>query len=140
MNTQQKPSKAFNITLGVLQFLLAIMFIMVGLMKLSKPIDQLSQSLPWVSQMPEVFVRFIGASELLGAIGLIMPALLRIKPILTPIAAVGLALVQLFAMIFHISRGETSVIGMNVILLLIAAFIAWGRSKKALIAPKVRLA
>ncbi|HEX8278774.1 MAG TPA: DoxX family protein [Segetibacter sp.] len=140
MNTQQKPSKALNITLWVLQVLLAAMFLMAGFMKLSQPIATLSQSLPWTAQMPELFVRFIGVAEVLGALGLILPSLLRIQPRLTPIAAIGLALVQLFAMIFHISRGETSVIGMNLILLLIAVIIAWGRSKKARIAPKGSLA
>ena len=105
-------------------------------MKISQPIDQLSKMLPWAAQMPEVFVRFIGAAEVLGAIGLILPSLLRIQPKLTPIAAVGLALVMLFAIIFHISRGETGVIGMNFVLIAIAAFIAWGRFKKAPIAPK----
>ena len=136
MNRQQKPSKALNITLWILQFLLAAMFLMAGFMKISQPIEELSKSLPWAAQVPEGLVRFIGASELLGAIGLILPALLRIKPILTPIAALGIAVVMLFAIFFHGSRGETSVIGMNIILLLIAVFIAWGRFKKAPIAPK----
>ena len=136
MKTQQKPSKALNISLWVLQFLLAAMFLMVGIMKLSQPIEKLSESLPWAAQVPEALVRFIGLSELLGAIGLILPALLRIKPILTPVAAIGIAIVMVLATFFHISRGETGAIGMNIILILIAAFIAWGRFKKVPIAAK----
>ena len=136
MKKQQQSSKALHITLSILQTLLAAMFLMAGLMKISLPIDKLSQMLPWASQMPEVFVRFIGAAEVLGAVGLLLPSLLRIQPKLTPIAAVGLALVQVFAIAFHISRGETAVIGMNFLLLAIAAFIAWGRFKKAPIAAK----
>ncbi len=140
MKTQQKQSKAWNITLWILQLLLAAMFLMAGFMKLSQPIDELSKSLPWAAQVPEGLVRFIGAAEVLGALGLILPALLRIKPILTPIAALGIATVMLFAIFFHASRGENSAIGMNVVLILIAALIVWGRFKKAPIAPKGSLA
>jgi uncharacterized membrane protein YphA (DoxX/SURF4 family) len=112
------------------------MFLMAGFTKVSQPIDQLSKMLPWASQVPEALVRFIGVSELLGGLGLLLPAALRIKPALTVWAALGLVIVMLLASIFHISRGEYSAIGMNVIIALIAAFIAWGRSKKAPILPK----
>ena len=136
MKQQQQRSKALHITLWIAQVILAAMFLMSGFMKLSQPIDQLSKMLPWAAQVPEALVRFIGVAEVLGAVGLILPSLLRIQPKLTPIAAVGLALIMLFAVVFHISRGETPMIGMNFILIAIAAFIAWGRFKKAPIAPK----
>ena len=134
MKQQQQRSKALHIILWIAQVILAAMFLMSGFMKLSQPIDQLSKMLPWAAQVPEALVRFIGVAEVLGAVGLILPSLLRIQPKLTPIAAVGLGLVMLFAVVFHISRGETGVIGMNFVLIAIAAFIAWGRSKKAPIA------
>ncbi len=137
ITTQQHPSKVLHITLWIAQVLLAGMFIMSGFMKISQPIDQLSQMLPWASQVPVGLVRFIGISELLGGLGLILPALLRIKPQLTALAAVGLATVMLFALLFHISKGEFSAIGMNLGIALIALFIAWGRTKKAPIQPKV---
>ena len=133
---KQQPSKALNLSLWIAQVLLAGMFLMSGLMKVSQPIDKLSQMLPWTSQVPEALVRFIGVSEFLGAIGLLLPSLLRLRPKLTPIAAVGLALVMLFAIVFHISRGETPAIGMNFVLIAVALFIAWGRFKEAPIAPK----
>ncbi len=133
---KQQRSKALHITLWIAQVLLAAMFLMSGFMKLSQPIDQLSKMLPWAAQVPEALVRFIGVAEVLGALGLILPSLLRIQPRLTPIAAVGLALVMVFAVVFHISRGETRAIGMNFILIAIAAFIAWGRFKKAPIRAK----
>ena len=136
ISNQKTTSKALNIILWIAQVLLAGMFIMSGFMKVAQPIEELSKMLPWASQVPAGLVRFIGISELLGGIGLILPALLRIKPILTAWAAVGLATVMIFAAIFHASRGEFSAIGMNIILALIAAFIAWGRFKKAPIAPK----
>jgi uncharacterized membrane protein YphA (DoxX/SURF4 family) len=136
LTTPQNSSKALHITLWIAQVLLAAMFLMSGFMKVSQPIDQLSQMLPWASQVPSGLVRFIGISEVLGGLGLILPAALRIKPHLTIWAALGLATVMLFAAIFHISRGEFSAIGMNVILSLVALFIAWGRAKKAPIQPK----
>ena len=133
---QQQRSKVLHITLWIAQVLLAAMFLMSGFMKVAQPIETLSQSLPWAAQVPETLVRFIGAAEILGAVGLILPSLLRIQPKLTPIAAIGLGLVMLFAIAFHVSRGETPVIGMNFVLIAIAAFIAWGRFKKAPITPK----
>jgi uncharacterized membrane protein YphA (DoxX/SURF4 family) len=136
MKQQQQRSKALHITLWIAQVILAAMFLMSGFMKLSQPIDQLSKMLPWVAQVSEGLVRFIGVAEILGAFGLILPSLLRIQPRLTPIAALGLALVMLFAAVFHISRGETPAIGMNFVLIAIAAFVAWGRFKKAPIVPK----
>jgi putative oxidoreductase len=134
--TPQNSSKALNVTLWIAQVLLAGMFIMSGFMKVAQPIEQLSQMLPWASEVSSALVRFIGISELLGGIGLILPALLRIKPQLTAWAALGLVGVMIFAAIFHASRGEFSAIGMNVVLALIAAFVAWGRFKKAPIASK----
>lgn len=136
MKQQQQRSKALHISLWIAQVLLAAMFLMSGFMKVSQPIDQLSKMLPWTAQVSEGLVRFIGASEILGAFGLMLPSLVRIQPKLTPIAAVGLALVMLFAAAFHISRGETPAIGMNFILIALAAFVAWGRFKKAPITPK----
>jgi uncharacterized membrane protein YphA (DoxX/SURF4 family) len=107
------------------------MFIMAGLMKISQPIEQLAKSLPWAAHVPAVLVRLIGVSELLGGLGLILPAAFRIKPALTGWAAIGLTIVMLLAAIFHIARGEFSAIGVNLIIGVIAVFIAWGRFKKA---------
>ena len=69
--------------------------------------------------------------------GLILPALLRTKPGLTPIAALGIIALMLCASVFHISRGEGSAIGVNVVFAIIAAFIAWGRFKKVPILSKL---
>ncbi|GHB80170.1 DoxX family protein [Persicitalea jodogahamensis] len=132
----QNTSKALNIALWVAQGLLAALFLMAGANKLFLPISELSETLPWASEFPEWLVRFIGISELLGAVGLLLPSLLRIKPFLTSYAAIGLALVMVLATFFHISRGETSVIGMNFAIAAIAGFIAWGRMVKAPILPK----
>lgn len=136
--TQQRPSKLMNISLWVIQILLAAMYLMAGSSKLLTPIEELAKQLPWVTGSPEGLVRFIGLSELLGGLGLVLPAALKIKPRLTIFAGIGLALVQLLAIAFHISRGETSFLGMNFVLLALAVFVAWGRSKKAPIHERTR--
>ena len=139
MNTTAQttqPSKALNITLWIAQVLLGGMFLMSGFMKLSSPMADMATSMPWTTALPEAMVRFIGLAELLGGIGLLLPSILRIKPVLTPLAAVGLATIMVLATGFHLMRGETSVIVMNLILAAIAVFIAWGRFKKAPIAGR----
>lgn len=133
---EQKKNKAMHITLWIAQGLLAAMFIMAGFMKTLQPVEALLESLPWVASTPLGLVRFIGASELLGGIGLFLPAILRIKPFLTIWSALGIGAIMLLAAIFHGSRGEFEAIGFNVFMLAITLFIAWGRSKKAPIAAK----
>jgi putative oxidoreductase len=87
--------------------------------------------------VPVALLRFIGISEALGAVGLILPSALRILPKLTPLAAVGLATVMALAIPFHASRGELlQALPANVILGSLAAFVAWGRTWPAPIAPR----
>jgi len=134
--TDQKNNKVINIALWAVQVLLGLMFLMAGAMKASQPIETMAESLPWVTDVSAGLVRFIGVSELLGGLGLLLPSLLRIKPFLTVWAAIGLAAVMIFAAIFHGSRGEFSAIGMNVVMAAMFVFIAWGRSKKVPILAK----
>ena len=134
--TNQKSNKVINIALWIAQGLLAVMFIMAGIMKATQPIEALAESLPWVTSTPLGLVRFIGISELLGGLGLLIPSIFRFKPFLTVWAALGLALIMVLAAGFHASRGEFPNIGMNVVLIGIALFIVWGRNKKAPILPK----
>ncbi len=133
---KKNSSKTMHISLWVTQILLAAMFLLSGFMKASMPIEKLSAMMPWTGSVPSALVRFIAIAELLGGIGLLLPSLLRIKPHLTVWAAVGLATILLLSIPFHISRGETPMIGMNAMFMLMAIFIAWGRSKKAPILPK----
>src|SRR5262249_51778522 len=102
---------------------------------LTTPIADLALKMPWVADLPTL-VRFIGAAEVAGAIGLILPAATRIRPSLTPLAAVGLTTVVVFAAAFHLSRGEAQAVPVNVVLGGLAAFVAWGRFKKAPILPR----
>jgi hypothetical protein len=130
MATQNKPSSAFHIILWVVQLVLAISFIWSAGVKLTQPISSLSAIWPWTGQISAIWVRVIGALDLLGAVGLIVPALLRIKPIFTPIAASSIVVLMVCASVFHIIREETSLIGVNVGFALMAAWVAWGRFAK----------
>ncbi len=130
-------NKGLNIALWIAQVLLGIAFTMAGAMKASSPIDDLvAKGMTWAAVSPAL-TRFIGISELLGGIGLILPAALRIKPILTAWAAAGLLVVMVLAFGFHIIQGDAvQQIMPSAVLGLIAAFIAWGRFKKVPILPK----
>ena len=131
-----RPSKALHVGLWVVQGLLGALFLAVGTMKVTQPIAVLADSFGWPAAVPAALVRFIGVAELLGGLGLILPAATRIKPMLTPLAGVGLAMVTLFATIFHISRGELGALPIPLVLAGLAAFVAWGRAAKAPIAPR----
>ena len=72
----------------------------------------------------------------MAAIGLILPALTRILPRLTPLAALGVSIIQVLAMLFHVSRGEFMVLPLNVVLLALSLFVLWGRERKAPISPR----
>jgi uncharacterized membrane protein YphA (DoxX/SURF4 family) len=135
-HTAPQPRRALNVTLWVVQILLAIAFAMTGLMKLTQPVAALAAQMAWVGSVPAVLVRFIGLAELAGAAGLILPALTRIQPRLTAVAAIGLVVVMLLASLTHASRGEFGMIPVNLVLGALAAFVAWGRGKAAPITPR----
>lgn len=134
--TLESPPKALNVSLWIAQALLAAVYLMAGAAKATTPIAELAAQMSWVSQSPEWLVRAIGAAEIAGAAGLLLPAALRIAPILTPVAAAGLAVVQVLAFALHASKGETAILPANVVLFGIAAFIAWGRLRRAPIRPR----
>ncbi len=116
-----------NTTLWIVQGIGAAMFIMAGIMKSFSPMEKLNTSVPWSKDFSAGTVRFVGLSELLGGIGLMLPMLTGIVPILTPIAAAALAFIMICAAIYHARKNEMKAIGMNFILFAITAFIAYGR-------------
>jgi putative oxidoreductase len=116
-----------NISLWIVQVLLALAFLLAGVPKATQPIPALAKRITWANDVPEPLVRLIGVAEILGALGLILPALTGILPWLTVAAAIGLAVVMAAAIIFHILRGETNRIAMNVILLALLLFVVYGR-------------
>ncbi len=119
--------KGLRIGLWVAQVLLAFAFIASGLMKITTPIEQLQAQMPWTTGAMGSLVRFIGV---------VLPAATRITPQLTVLAALGLVVVMLLASITHISRGEIGMIPVNLVLGGLAGFVAWGRTRRARIAPR----
>jgi uncharacterized membrane protein YphA (DoxX/SURF4 family) len=116
-----------NVFLWVLQALLALAFLGAGTMKLLQPKKKLRERMAYVDDFSAPTVKFIGAVEVLGALGLILPAATGIAPILTPLAATGLAITMILAVVVHLRRGEAKQTPVNAVLLVIAAVIAWGR-------------
>jgi uncharacterized membrane protein YphA (DoxX/SURF4 family) len=113
--------------LWVAQGLLAVMFLMVGTAKVTKSKEELAERLDWVEDFSEGTIKFIGSVEILAAIGLILPGLTGIAPILVPIAATGLVVTQIGAVIVHVRRSEPKMIIGNVVLIALGLFVAWGR-------------
>ncbi|GAA0977743.1 DoxX family protein [Acrocarpospora macrocephala] len=116
-----------NVFLWVLQGLLAALFGGAGVMKITQPKEKLKAGLPWTEDFSPGAIKTIGSLELLAAIGLILPAVTGILPILTPLAATGLILVMIGAALTHLRRKEPPAIVINLVLLALAAVVAWGR-------------
>jgi uncharacterized membrane protein YphA (DoxX/SURF4 family) len=117
-----------NLALWIVAIVLAAAFAGSGLMKLLVRKDKLvSSGQGWAQDYTPKNIRLIGVVELLGAAGLILPAVTHIAPILVPLAAIGLALVMVGAAIVHARRRETMNIVVNALLLALAVFVAWGR-------------
>ena len=137
VSTATGSRKGLNIALWVAQVLLFAAFAMAGTMKLTTPIWEMAQSAAWVSDMPGL-VRFIGLSEIAGAMGVLLPSLTRIKPALTPIAALGLVTVMTLAVGYHLTHNEAALIGAPAALGLLSAFVVWGRFRAIPIGAKRR--
>jgi uncharacterized membrane protein YphA (DoxX/SURF4 family) len=116
-----------GIALWVVQVLVAATFLVAGATKSSQPKEKLVNNMAWVEDFSQGTVRLIGALEVLGAIGVVVPALTGIVPWLTPLAALGLVLLMIGAALTHLRRTEYGYIAMNAVLLVLAAFVAYGR-------------
>ncbi|KYH02025.1 DoxX family protein [Bradyrhizobium sp. DOA1] len=130
------PGRALRIGLWAAQVVLAFVVVSAGFVKLTTPIPQLAAMMPWAGQYSETFVRSIALVDLAGGIGILLPALTRILPRLTVLAALGCAVLQVIALVFHLSRGEADVAPLNIALLALSLFVLWGRGSKAPIAPR----
>jgi putative oxidoreductase len=131
-----RPHRGWYVSLWVVQVILAAAFLMAGFMKLTRPVEQLAAEMVWPGDIPWWLLRFIGLAELSASIGLILPALTRIRPILTPLAATGLTVIMVLAFVFHIPRGEYGALPINAAFGVLAAFVAYGRFFKAPIRPR----
>jgi uncharacterized membrane protein YphA (DoxX/SURF4 family) len=114
-----------NIALWIVQVLLALLFLFAGGMKLVLPIEEMTKQMPL--PLPDLFLRFTGIVEVLGAIGLILPWLLRIRPGLTPVAATGLVIVMIGATVYTLAAGDIASALMPLVVGILAAFVAYGR-------------
>ena len=123
------PSRQMNYALWIVQGLLALIFLSAGGMKLLVSDDVLASMVPPNSvALPGWFLRFIGVAEILGAIGVILPRLLRIRPGLTPLAAAGLVIIMIGATIVTLLGGQIGPAFIPFIVGLLAVFVAYGRS------------
>jgi hypothetical protein len=121
-----------NVALWIVQGLLAALFVFGGGMKLVLPIEKMTDPVA----LPGLFLRFIGVCELLGGIGLILPSLLRIRPGLTPLAASGLVVIMIGATVITLAYIGIASALIPLVVGILAAFVAYGRSRLAPIRPK----
>lgn len=118
-----------NTALWVISGLLAAAFLAAGITKLVKGKQGLANDprQSWSHDFSPGVVRGIGAAEVLGAIGLILPALTGIAPLLVPLAASGLAVLMLGAIVVHVRRGERQAVIAPAVLMVLSVVVAWGR-------------
>ena len=120
-----------NVFLWILQILLALVFLMAGSMKLMKSRAEIAASQPdkmgWIEHVSDGTARLAGGAEVLGAVGLVLPAVTGIAPVLVPLAAAGLAATMILAAIFHSRRGESQSTMMNIVFAILALIVVWGR-------------
>jgi len=116
-----------NVALWIVQGLLAALFLFAGGAKLVLPLDQMAGPVA----LPGWFLRFLGVTEVLGALGLVLPGLLRIRPGLTPLAAAGLVIIMIGATVVTLAGGMVAVALMNLVVALLAAFVTYGRWRLA---------
>jgi uncharacterized membrane protein YphA (DoxX/SURF4 family) len=120
---RRKPN--MNIALWIVQGLLAAIFLFAGGIKLVMPMEEMLKQMPL--PLPGWFVLFTGVVEVLGAIGLILPWLLRIRPGLTPVAAAGLVIVMIGATVYTFAAGDVASALIPLLVGILAAFVAYGR-------------
>jgi len=117
-----------NVVLWIIAALLAVAFLGSGAMKLLRTKEQLKAAgMGWTDDWPAGAIRAIGGLEVLAAIGLILPPVLDIAPILAPLAATGLAVIMVGAILVHSRRRENPMVIANLVLLVLAVVVAWGR-------------
>ena len=116
-----------TVALWIVQGLLALLFLFAGVMKFIMTVEEMTKEIP----LPGAFLRFIGVAEILGAIGLILPGLLRVKPGLTPLAAAGLTIIMIGATVITLTTGAVATALFNLVVGILAVFVAYGRWRLA---------
>jgi putative oxidoreductase len=123
---QTEGEQKMTVALWVVQVLLAAVFLPAGVLH-GFHYERARAQLQWPAAVPRGVMTFIGVSEILGAVGLILPAVTRNLPWLTPLAALGLASIMVLAIGFHFTRREYPNSAFNAVLLVLTAFVAYGR-------------
>jgi uncharacterized membrane protein YphA (DoxX/SURF4 family) len=123
-----------NIILWILQVLLGLLFVFSGVMKFVMSVEQMNEQAPIV--LPGIFLHFIGVCEILGGIGLILPGALRTKPLLTPLAAAGLAIITAGATVITLMGPMKGAAVIPLVTCLLCIVIAWGRWRAWPISPR----
>jgi hypothetical protein len=133
-----KPSRALGIGLWTVQALLFVLFAGTGVWKILTPIPKLAATFPWMGEVSPAFLYATGVIDFLGGVGVLLPAVTRIRPALTWVAALGCAALQVCAIVFHVSRGEAANTPFNFLLVGLSLFVFWGRRWKAPIGGAIR--
>lgn len=140
ITSHTRPARStLKIALWVAQCLIFAAFLLFGCQKLFMAPEALVAM--WHSQWPvehSLLLRVTGLIDAAGGLGILLPSLTRIRPQLTVWAARGCVLLQVLAVLFHISRGEAAATPLNFVLLALCAFILWGRSRRVPITPRGR--
>ena len=113
----------------IAQLLLAVFYVAAGVLKMFYPLDELPGMVPWTADYSQGFVRFTGLIDLLAGAGILLPDLLRIWSWVTILAALGSAILQILAILFHLWRGEFAVLLINFSALALSVFVVWGWAK-----------
>jgi hypothetical protein len=121
----RKSSKPLHAASWIIQVLLSATLIWAAYMKLFQTGEALSAMWPWTGDVPPVVVKLTGIMDLLAGLGLVLPGLLNIRPAITFVAAGGVVVLMVCAMVFHLSRGESP--AFNIVFAAFAAVVAWGR-------------
>lgn len=121
-----------NILLWIIQVLLALLFLFAGGVKLVLPIEEMTKQMA----MPGLFLRFLGVVEVLGALGLVLPGLFRVKTWLTPLAAAGLTIIMIGATVISLRIGPVGPAMFPLVTGLLAALVAYGRWRLAPLATR----
>jgi uncharacterized membrane protein YphA (DoxX/SURF4 family) len=116
-----------RVALWIVQGLLALLFLFAGVAKLIMTVEEMTKDIP----LPGAFLRFIAVVEILGAIGLILPGLLHVKPGLTPLAAAGLTIIMIGATLITLTTGAVAMALFSLVVGILAVFVAYGRWRLA---------
>ena len=122
MEKNQVKFRLLNVLLWSFQIILAAMFLWAGYVKLFTPPEELAKMWPWTGENP-LLVTIAGVADLLAGVGMTLPRLLRIRPALTLYACYGIILLMVTAIVFHVSRGEVSQLGINFVVMLMAGVV-----------------